>query len=148
MSVAQETTASQRLLALCKEYTENVGKVKEEAERLAKQWIAAQPFGGVDSAKEPARKPKPILRGQATQQPLSEPDKLKLFAETRLDALASGYHWLENGVQELVRAVSQRLEHSEIDFEDRLELKVRLADLRGKLKQTEILLGALHFLVN
>ena len=47
MSVTEETDAAQRLLALCKEYTEVIGSVKQEAESVAKHWTEARSSGAL-----------------------------------------------------------------------------------------------------
>ena len=44
--------------------------------------------------------------------------------------------------------MSQRVEHSKAEFEERLELRVRLADLEGRLNQTLNLTNGLGMLVN
>jgi hypothetical protein len=162
MSVAQETTPSQRLLALCRECAENIDKVKQEAESLAQQWIEAQAFTGAGIAEEAESAPtlprlgkKPLLKareaasppGSSAQQSPAAADMLRQFAYARKQGLVFGYMSLQNGVQELIRALSQRLEHSDIDFEDRLEIKFRLADLNGKLQQTGILVTSLGQLI-
>jgi hypothetical protein len=126
MSVTEETNVAQRLLALCKEYTETIDGVKQEAESVAKRWTEAQSSGAPGEGKE----------------------KLKAFAQQEYFALAARSNSLQNAVGELIRALSQRLEHSNAEFEERLELKVRLADLDGRLHQTLGLINALAFLVN
>ena len=121
MTVSSEVSTSQRLLALCKEYAETIGRAKEEAKSIAREWNEAQSFVA--------------------------PDKLRQFLVARCYALNDSYRSLLGGVQDLLRAVSQRIEHSEIDFEDRLELRVRFAELNGRMNETAALLSGLSQLV-
>lgn len=120
MSVTQEANIP-RLLALCKEYTKTVNRTHAEAESLVRQWNEAETPG--------------------------TSDKLRELLKMRCRALYFGYSTLQSGIEELLRAVSQQIEHSDIEFEDRLELKVRLAELRGKLNETQTFLSALLTLV-
>ena len=112
MSIAHETNA-QRLISLCKEYTQAVAKIKEEADAVAKRIVQPSSRGSNDEG------------GQ--------------FARTSAFALHAAYQQLRKELLELVRAGSQRIEHSELEFDDRLELKLRLADLQAKLQQADLL---------
>ena len=122
MAVAGEANAPQRLLALCKEYAATIGKAKEEVESIARQW------GEARSSDTPA--------------------KLQQFLVVRCKALSGSYSSLQGGVQDLVRGVSQQLEHSQLAFGDRLELRLRLAELEGKLVETQALLSGLSQLIH
>ena len=53
------------------------------------------------------------------------------------------FHKLRPALQQLVRAVSQTVEHATRDDVDGLELTVLLADLEANLEQAEMLVNGL-----
>jgi hypothetical protein len=116
VSVAPEISTAGRLISLCREYSESLSKISSDAIALTKLYgeTAANHSGFFTSAKP-----------------------YKNFVRHQLNALQNNLTHLQVGIRELIRAVSQQIEHAGLEFDDRLELQIRLADLEGKLKQTE-----------
>ncbi len=170
MSIAQEVAVPQRLAALCKEYAGYISDVRREAESLIEQWIESQPTaagggargtggsGSLDvpvtdlpTSKPAAELKKTPLRSRREQELARlryQAGKPGGIARARLDALVGRYLRLKSAVEQLIRALSQQIEHAGLDFADHIELEVRLADLQGRLEQADIIVGELDRLAN
>ncbi len=113
MSVATDINTPGRLIALCKEYGDYLARFSSESVALIDLYVGA-------ASKFPNEPPTSIM-------------KYKDILQQQKMARQTSFFQVQSGIQELIRAMSQQIEHASLEFEDRLELKVRLADLQGRL---------------
>ena len=113
MSEVAEESLVARIISLCKEYSETVSGIRKEAESLSVRW--AEP-GAV---------------------------KVNQVLLPQFHALYFAFSSLEPKLQKLARTASQRIEHSQLELGEQLELEVRLADLESRLTQTRSFLNDL-----
>jgi F0F1-type ATP synthase membrane subunit b/b' len=106
--------SAQRLIALCKEYTAYMAKAKAELEELCDKSDRV-----AHDEIDPRRRKEQL-------------DTLR----TRFSMLAERVRRMERAMADLARAVSQQVEHADLDFADKLELKLRLAELTAQAAET------------
>jgi len=103
---AERKLFAERAVLLLREYATRLDQVRSEIDSILKQMSEIRQTDDCDGIR---------------------------VAKIRLNNLLGWYDGIERSVKKLSRAVSQRLEHSELDDATRLELDVRLADFEGSL---------------
>jgi hypothetical protein len=111
-----------KLSSLCKHYIAVLSKKREEAEEISRALISS--------------------RQRTPNNDASREDEFNIAA-ARLWGLQMSLRKLRPALQQLVRTVSQTVEHATRDDVDGLELTVLLADLEANLEQAEMLVNRL-----
>jgi predicted nucleic acid-binding Zn-ribbon protein len=105
---------------LCKEFTESLRAAKEEVEKLSEKAIEAK-YEAV---------------------PVKTPMVLQAL-NIRVKSLMQRTLSIQPAINDLARAASQQIEHSDLDFADKFELKLRLAELQSQMNDTQMTITGL-----
>jgi len=116
----RNTNSAQRLISLCKEFTESLRAAKEEVEKLSEKAIEAK-YEAV---------------------PVKTPMVLQAL-NIRVKSLMQRTLSIQPAINDLARAASQQIEHSDLDFADKFELKLRLAELQSQMNDTQMTITGL-----
>jgi hypothetical protein len=108
---------ARRLISLCKEFTAFMRSAKTDAEKFYEL------ADGLHTAGSPNR-------------PAMDKDALN----TRYRALQDKINSMQLAINDLVRAASQQIEHSDLEFADKVELKLRLAELEAQKTEVQALI--------